>query len=209
MRAEGARLAALVEDLLDFAALERGARRLEPEPVAVLPAVERALAPYRVLAEQAGVALSLDLAPRPPETLETLADPQALARILANLVGNAFKHGTPARAGGTPHVRVRVGAQVGHVRQVGQVVVEVRDDGPGVPREERAHLFERFRRGRAAGARPGTGLGLALSRGLARAMGGDLAWAEEGGETIFRLTLPAFDATTFSGIMAPGGEARA
>jgi signal transduction histidine kinase len=198
VRAEGARLAALVEDLLDFAALERGARRLAPEPVPVLPAVERAIAPYRVLAEQAGSVLALDLAPPAPRDLEALADPQAVARILANLVGNAFKHGRPTREGVRPTVRVRVAAQAG------RVVVEVRDNGPGVPREERAQLFERFRRGRAAGARPGTGLGLALSRALARAMGGDLVWAQEGDETVFRLTLEAFDAT-----MGTAGEARA
>ncbi len=190
VQAESARLSALVEDLLDFSALERGARRLEPEPVEVGAAVERALAPYRVLAERQGVHLA---APPAPRVMEALVDAQALARILANLVGNAFKHGTPARDGGTPTVCVLVQSRAGHTE------VEVRDNGPGIPQDERPHLFERFQRGRAAGRRPGTGLGLSLSRSLARAMGGDLIYVEEAHETVFRLTLPSAPATIGAG----------
>jgi len=196
VQAESARLSALVEDLLDFAALERGARRLEPEPVALEAAVERAVAPYRVLAEREGLTLRVEPAPRAPRAprpLETLADPQALARILSNLVGNAFKHGTPSRRGGAPTIRVLTGVSGA------EAFVEVRDDGPGIPWEERHRLFERFQRGRTAGRRPGTGLGLSLSRALARAMGGELAWVADAQETIFRLTLPLVPATIVDG----------
>ena len=105
VRAEGARLSALVDDLLDFAALERGSRRLEPEPVDLGAAAERAVAPFRVLADREGVTLTLDLAPG--ETL-ALADPHALGRILSNLVGNAWKHGRPSRDGGPGRLAVRV-----------------------------------------------------------------------------------------------------
>lgn len=189
VQAESARLSALVEDLLDFAALERGARRLEPEPVDVGAAVERALAPYRVLAERQGVHLA---APPAPRAVEALVDFQALARILANLVGNAFKHGTPARDGGTPSVRVLV--QRPEALE-GPTMVEVRDNGPGIPADERSRLFERFQRGGAAARRPGTGLGLSLSRSLARAMEGDLIYVEDPRETVFRLTLPSVPAT--------------
>jgi signal transduction histidine kinase len=195
VQAESARLSALVEDLLDFSALERGARRLEPEPVDLGAAVARSLAPYRVLAERQGVRLA---APPAPRTIEALVDGQALARILANLLANAFKHGTPARDGGTPTVRVLVQGGAGRTE------VEVRDNGPGIPRDERVRLFERFQRGRAAGRRPGTGLGLSLSRSLARAMGGDLAYVEDPGETVFRLTLPSAPA-----ILGAGDEVEA
>ncbi len=72
--------------------------------------------------------------------------------------------------------------------------VEVRDDGPGIVRAEREVVFERFRRGSTAHPHArrveGTGLGLALSRELARAMGGELAIVDDPEETVFRLTLP-------------------
>jgi signal transduction histidine kinase len=69
--------------------------------------------------------------------------------------------------------------------------VEVSDDGPGIPAEERTQVFERFRRGRDAATTGGTGLGLALSRELARAMGGDVALVDGAPGTRFRLSLPA------------------
>ena len=181
VRAEGARLSALVDDLLDFAALERGSRRLEPEPVDLGAAAERAVAPFRVLADREGVMLTLDLAPG--EHL-ALADPHALGRILSNLVGNAWKHGRPSRDGGPGHLTVRVALADG------RPALDVVDDGPGIPTKERDHLFERFQRGAAAGKTRGVGLGLALSRDLARALGGDLSVVEDPTRTVFRLTLP-------------------
>jgi len=181
VRAEGARLSALVDDLLDFAALERGSRRLEPEPVDLAAAAERAVAPFRVLADREGVTLTLELAPG--ETL-ALADPHALGRILSNLVGNAWKHGRPSRDGGPGRLVIRAWVADGRPS------VDVVDDGPGIPPNERAHLFERFRRGAAAGKTRGVGLGLALSRDLARALGGDLSVVEDPARTVFRLTLP-------------------
>ena len=68
--------------------------------------------------------------------------------------------------------------------------VLVSDDGPGVPREDLPHLFERFRRGADAAARPGVGLGLAIARDLALRSGGDLEYAGDGPGASFRLALP-------------------
>ncbi len=181
VRAEGARLSALVDDLLDFAALERGARRLEPEPVDLGAAAERALAPFRVLAARDGATLTLDLA---PGELLALADPHALGRVLSNLVGNAWKHGRPSRDGGPGRLAVRVTCADD------RPTLDVVDDGPGIPPNERPRLFERFQRGAAAGKTRGVGLGLALSRDLARALGGDLVVVEDPAHTVFRLTLP-------------------
>ena len=114
-----------------------------------------------------------------------MADPAALARILGNLVGNAWKHGRPARTGGAGRIRVRA-------REDGRdTSVEVCDDGPGIPAEERERVFERFGRGRRSTRIEGSGIGLALSRDLARALGGDLDVRDDGDETIFRLRLPA------------------
>lgn len=180
VHAEGARLATLVEDMLDFSALERGTRALAVEPVDVVAAARRAAEPFAVLAEREGALLTVDA---PDEETSASADPAALSRILANLVGNAWKHGRPSTDGGPGRLRIRV------VAADGGVLVEVRDDGPGIPAPERARIFERFGRGRDADAKEGAGLGLALSRELARAMGGELSVHSEGDETVFRLRL--------------------
>jgi signal transduction histidine kinase len=181
VRAEGARLAAMVDDLLDFAALERGSRRLEIEPVDLRAAVAHAVDPFRVLAEREGVDLRVEAA---SDEATALADPHALARVLANLVGNAWKHGRPSRDGAPGRIRLEVSGGRGGAR------VTVKDDGPGIPASERARLFERFQRGAAAAKTRGVGLGLALSRDLARAMGGNLVVVEDPEATVFRLTLP-------------------
>jgi signal transduction histidine kinase len=100
--------------------------------------------------------------------------------ILTNLISNAAKYGGGATA--------IVAAPAGHA----QVMVEVRDEGPGVPAEFRARLFDRFSRAdRTAGTVSGTGLGLYIVRELARANGGDVRYrpAPTRG-SIFVVTLP-------------------
>ena len=113
-----------------------------------------------------------------------MADPAALARILGNMLSNAWKHGRPARGGGAGSIRIRA-----EELERG-AIVEVCDDGPGIPQAERGRIFERFGRGGAAERTEGAGIGLSLSRDLARAMGGDLDVRDQDGETVFRLRLP-------------------
>jgi signal transduction histidine kinase len=181
VRAEGARLAALVEDLLDFEALTQGRRRLESEPMDLGAAVREAVLPYETLAEREGVALAVDA---PAGEVGVFADPHATSRILANLLSNAWRHGRPSRDGSPGRLRVRL------VAEGDGSCVEVADDGPGIPAGERDAVFDRFRRGSGATSVRGTGLGLALSRELARAMGGSLRLAASDGETVFVLRLP-------------------
>lgn len=180
VHAEGARLARLVEDMLDFTALEQGSRTLESEPIDLTDAAEQAVAPFGVLAAREGVALRFE---RPDEVVAAFGDAGAVSRILANLLGNAWKHGRPSRDGAPGRLRVRVGTLDE------APFVEVRDDGPGIPAADRPRVFERFGRGRAADTKAGAGLGLSLSRDLARAMGGDLSVHQDGNETVFRLRL--------------------
>jgi signal transduction histidine kinase len=168
VEAEGARLSALVEDLLDFAALERGSRRLEPEPTDLGDVVQGASGAWQPIATRDGVALEVEVASPAPVAL---ADPTALSRILTNLIQNAFRHARARRI---------------VLRAVAGPAIEVADDGAGV--EDRERLFERFQRGRSS---RGAGIGLALSRDLARAMGGDLALLDRPGETCFRIALPS------------------
>lgn len=181
VRAQGKRLARLVDDMLDFSALERGSRTLESVPVDLGAACREAAAPYAVLAEREDVTLELTTT---GEEVAAMGDPAALARILANLLGNAWKHGRPARDGGPGRIAVRA------FDPGGVPTVEVCDDGPGIPRAEREQIFARFGRGRGADKKEGAGIGLSLSHDLAKVMGGTLDLREQDGETIFRLRLP-------------------
>jgi two-component system, OmpR family, sensor kinase len=115
-------------------------------------------------------------------TLTIKADPTRVAQILSNLLDNARKH-TPA--GGSITIDLSSGDD--------KAEVTVTDTGPGVPDDERDHIFERLVRLDAGRARDhgGAGLGLAIARGLARAHGGELVCLPHEGGAQFRLSLPA------------------
>ncbi len=150
------RLTRLVENLLDMSRLQAGALAVHPTAMGVddvLPAVLAELG-------DAGRGVQLDV---PPDLPELLADPGLLERILANLLSNALRHSPSDRP---PRVSATA---IGD-----RVELRVADSGPGVPETEWERIFVPFQRlgDRATGA--GVGLGLALSRGLAEAMGGTL-----------------------------------
>jgi signal transduction histidine kinase len=112
-------------------------------------------------------------------------DPEAIGQILANLVDNAAKY---AHGGDSATISLHAAAPDA------SLVVTVRDQGPGVPSAKARAIFAPFERGGrdSADPIPGVGLGLALSRGLARDMGGDLTLdAPNGRGASFRLVLPA------------------
>src|SRR5207247_2260839 len=112
-------------------------------------------------------------------------DPVRVRQILSNLMSNAIKY-TPA--GG--HIRVSVVRGQPRPERGEQVGIEVRDTGPGIPRELQAKVFEEFFRVRGAGSNgsDGNGLGLAISRRIARLLGGDVTFADgDGGGSVFTL----------------------
>src|SRR5919197_5480771 len=156
--AEAARLGRIVADLLDLSRLERG---LEPALHRTAVAVEAALSATAELFRR-GVAdaIVVDCEPALPRVE---ADPDALERILANLVSNAVKYSPP-------------GAQVRlHARREGAMVeVEVTDHGAGIPDAARARIFEPYYRAADVGAVRGTGLGLAVVKALVEAHGGSI-----------------------------------
>jgi signal transduction histidine kinase len=98
-----------------------------------------------------------------------------LKRLFSNLVENALKYGGAAR------IRLR--------REEGAVVVDVEDDGPGIPADRRESVFEPFVRLNEEGTR-GAGLGLAAARSIARAHGGDIVILDAGSGALLRVTLP-------------------
>lgn len=158
--AEADRLARLVSGLLDMSRIEGGALHTSLEPMPVAEIVEPALLRARVGLGHRPVQVAI------PDDLPPVAvDPVLANQVLDNLLENASHH-TPADA------LLRISAE-----QDGAAIrIRVEDAGPGVPPEAIAHLFEKFYRvpERRGPARHGTGLGLALVKGLVGAMGGSV-----------------------------------
>lgn len=176
IQAESARLASLVENVLLHARIER-TNAASRRRMSVGELVDSVLPVLRRRADEAGRPLATRVELDPADEVEV--DRDAVERVLFNLVDNACKHGAGAEDG-TLELEVR--------RRAGFVDLLVRDHGPGIPRELGAAVFEAFRRGSESGA-PGAGLGLALSRSLARELRGDLSLVPSDRGACFRLSL--------------------
>jgi signal transduction histidine kinase len=174
-------LARLLDDIFNFSRLESGRAGLEITQLSVSDAIDRAEALLRPRISEAQ--LVYERAPI-PKTVMMQADDYRLQQILLNLLVNALKF-TPA--GG----RISISAY----KENGRVGIDVADTGPGVPESDVERIFEPFvqiRPGRQHDSTSGVGLGLAISRDLARAMGGDLTVrSQEGKGSTFTLMLPA------------------
>jgi two-component system phosphate regulon sensor histidine kinase PhoR len=182
---ESERLTTLIENVLDFAKLERGRGSYELAEGDVGDAVVRAVNVYRYRAEREGVNLVVEVDDDLPRAE---IDERAIQLAVTNLVDNALKY-----APGSEQVRV-------HVRQHDDSVrVDVIDQGPGVPPEDRQRIFDRFvrlaQRAGKAGDAPvrGSGIGLALVKHIAESHGGR-AWVESPGTplkgSIFSFSIP-------------------
>ncbi len=174
------RLTLLIDDLLLLARLDSGRVELKLRPVVLRAAAQEALDDAALLARARHVTLENHT---PPEAVAE-ADPERLRQVLANLIDNAIKYGRPEG-----HVSV-------HGRRVDAKWVEfsVRDDGPGIPPEAKARVFERFFRVDKARSREqgGTGLGLAIVKNVVNAHGGDVRLeSTPGAGTEFFITLRA------------------
>ncbi|MFD0632579.1 sensor histidine kinase [Catenulispora yoronensis] len=134
-------------------------------------------------------------APAPP--LLVRGDPAALERAVANLVDNSLKFGTAAcisvRAGSGHGFGAGPEAPFGAVPRPGSgvVIVEVRDDGPGIPAGDLPYVFDRFHRSEAARALPGSGLGLAIVKQIVEAHHGRVEAVPQAAGALLRITLPA------------------
>jgi signal transduction histidine kinase len=154
-----------VQNVLDASKLERGALRVVPEPLEPLPLLEDAAARFRPRLETEGYRFEVDVAPDLPTTI---ADREAFAHVVGNLLDNAAKYGRGAEA----VIRLEARTVVDHAGA--WLLVSVQDRGSGVARHDRPRVFERFYRGDAPRQVGGAGLGLTISRALAKAMGGDV-----------------------------------
>jgi PAS domain S-box-containing protein len=165
----------LVDDVLDVSRIEAGALPLHPVDVDIGAVVAEVVALLEPLAYAARVMVH-----RVGRGGRVFADPRRVTQVLLNLVSNAIHYN---RDGGTVHVETE---RAGH-----QVVVRVRDDGPGIAAELLDRLFTPFDR-LGADREQGIGLGLPLARGLTEAMDGTLDVASAYGEgTTVVVTLPA------------------
>jgi two-component system, OmpR family, sensor histidine kinase KdpD len=176
IEAETDRLNRLVGNLLDLSRIEAGVLRPEKEWYPLSALVEDVLGRLGPLAADHPIAVDV------PDTLPpVLLDYLEIDQVLSNLLENALKYTPP----GTP---IRVAAQV----EGDALAVEVADAGPGIPPAALPRLFEKFYRVASGPGHPrGTGLGLAVARGLVEAHGGRLDVESAPGQgACFRFTLP-------------------
>ncbi len=177
--ASGRHLLALMDDILDMSSAETGHMTVLQEPVPLRPVVEEAWAMVHSGAND--LAVTLDDALPAGQAERVLADRKRVKQIVSNLLSNAVKYNRPQG-----WVRVSL-----HDVD-GQWALAVADSGPGLDAAQQARLFNAFDRlGAERGPVQGTGLGLALSRQLAHAMGGEIAVRSAPGQgSTFTLLLP-------------------
>jgi two-component system phosphate regulon sensor histidine kinase PhoR len=180
---ESERLTALIDNVLDFAKVERGKAAYDFVPGDVGDVVARAVEVYRYRAEREEVAVELELEDDLPGAR---IDARALELAVINLLDNALKY---AKDGGSIDVSVRARGR--------DVEVRVADRGPGIQPSEQERIFDRFVRGSAAQSRAvrGSGIGLALVKYIAEAHGGRVRVEspifDDGTGTAFVVALPA------------------
>jgi signal transduction histidine kinase len=191
MAAEGDRLTALINDVLDLQKIEAGRMEFRHEPVDVVAVVDQACAAVASLFEASDVSLVRDV---PAAAPTIIGDHHRLIQVVINLLSNAVKF----TAAGTVTVRVATAAGGD------EVVVSVADTGTGIPAGDRERVFEAFAQsGDTLTDKPrGTGLGLPISRDIVEAHGGRM-WLESevGRGSTFSFALPV------AAVPTPAGEA--
>ncbi|WP_328318406.1 sensor histidine kinase [Streptomyces sp. NBC_00388] len=189
IESEAQRMTGLVEDLLLLARLDAG-RPLAYENTDLSPLVVDAVSDARAVGREHTWRLEL-----PDDPAVVRADGARLQQVLVNLLANARTHTPP---GSTVTARVR--------RDGGWMVVDVVDDGPGIPPALLPYVFERFARGDASRSRNAgsTGLGLAIVQAVVAAHGGAVSVRSVPGRTEFEVRLPSAPAHPPTGSRAPG-----
>ena len=173
------RLHALIQDLLRLARIESGENVFDVRAVALKPIVEACLEEHSAVAESKSQRLSAEPA---DDEISVMADEEGLHTILSNLIDNAVKY---TQESGAIAVRWRA--------ENGAAIIEVEDNGPGIPVEHQPRIFERFYRVDRARSRDvgGTGLGLSIVKHLVQVFGGGIEIRSQAGQgTTFSVRLP-------------------
>ncbi|MDQ2933857.1 MAG: ATP-binding protein [Chloroflexota bacterium] len=188
----GRDLLGLINEILDLSKIEAGKLTVDAEPFDPRELVEAVVAQHRSLAAQKGIRFASHDVGTPAEVI---LDRQRVRQVLVNLIGNALKF----------TLEGEVDVETGGASE-SEFHVAVRDTGPGIAPEQHEAIFEEFRQ--AEGASPGIGLGLAISRRLARVMGGEITLESEPGRgSVFHLRLP-LDCRNLPTEVAGSDEAR-
>jgi two-component system OmpR family sensor kinase len=179
-----ARLSRVVEDMFTLARADAGNYPLQRQPMYLEEVVEEVVRSARVLALKTNVSIMFDGI----ADAHFVGDEELVKRMIVNLLDNGVKH---SPAGSAVHLELR--------RIAGAYAITVSNTGPGIAPEALPHIFERFYRGdlartRKAGDAGGAGLGLAISRWVARLHGGEVSLVQSTDQrTIFRIDLPHVD----------------
>jgi signal transduction histidine kinase len=178
----------LVDQILDLARLAAGRMEIHREPVDVRDLLLSVATELEPLAAERGLVLTLGVGPALPRCV---TDPSQFRQVIVNLVGNAIKF-TPS---GTIQLRARQAAAVGAPGPGAWLEVQVADSGIGIAAADQARVFDEFEQvdagARTVSASRGVGLGLPISRRIARHLGGELTLASAPGEgSVFSLWLP-------------------
>lgn len=180
----GRGLLALINDVLDLSKIEAGRLDVRLVPMRLREVIESVVTVFAQLAAEKGVTLTADVDTSLPDVVEL--DPGRVRQMLFNLVGNALKYTDHGRV----VIRARACAELGDEKRM-RCTIEVEDSGVGVAADDIERIFEPFVQVRGSEAREGTGLGLGITRRLARLLGGDVeACSVLGQGSTFRIVLP-------------------
>jgi two-component system phosphate regulon sensor histidine kinase PhoR len=178
---ESERLSGLIENVLDFAALDRGKRRYEMKNCDILDLARRAIETLHYRFEREGISVRVV---HTGEPAHAQVDEQAILLVIINLLDNAVKYG----GGGAVELSVETGPA--------EISVRVRDHGPGISEVDRKRLFERFYRGKSSRGTRGSGIGLAIVKRIAEEHHGRaFASNAETGGAVVGFAIPRRDPT--------------
>lgn len=178
MLGEGRRLAGLIDNVLELAALEAGETPLAMDPVSVAEVVDRAAEPFAATMREKGLTFMRDI---PADMPPLRCDRERIVYVLRHLFSNAVKFTE------TGHIACRV------VRDGDMAVIDVEDTGPGIPPEQREAVFEKFLQlgDNLTGKMPGLGIGLAASKAVVEFHGGSIRITGEPGKgSTVSITVP-------------------
>jgi signal transduction histidine kinase len=176
INAQGRRLASLLDDFLNLQRLEEGRLELASEAVDMAMLLREQAQLFSIESDRHRLELTLA-----EKHLPVRGDPDRLAQVVGNLLSNAIKY---SPSGGTVEILAE--------RENGTVSISVRDEGVGIPEDQRDKIFTKFYRGNAAASGiAGSGLGLAFARAVVEAHGGRISFTSVAGEgSVFRIELP-------------------
>jgi len=171
------RLSRLVANVLTFSRQEKEILELHEERVVAHEIVSEVIDSFRASFERRNIAINADLGVVQP----CLLDSDSFRQIIGNLLSNIEKYAASGKE-----------SEVSLLEEGGQIVLEISDHGPGIPRKEKERIFQPFERvhGGTSEGSSGTGLGLSIARDLAIRMGGSLELLDTDSGCTFSLTLP-------------------